>query len=184
MNKNSSTLILDTTGPPSKANMLSKSTFHLKTGHCTGVCTLPFVWGKAWWIIRCSCSHYVITLIKKKSLIFFSLHYCWKTALSRENFESCCPVWLKPLVGMESFSKPVWPQLNLKEIYRLLLKWWIKIWNGKEMLKDFIGATRKQRTSRACKWSPTWNLLEFRSKSPYCQPLDQVWIRLAIKERK
>ena len=56
-----------------------------------GVCALPFVWGKAWWIIRCTCSHYVITLINEKSLIYFSLHYCWKTALSRENFESCSP---------------------------------------------------------------------------------------------
>ena len=71
--------------------MLSKSTFHLKTMSMRGVCTLPFVWPKAWWIIRCTCSHYVITLIIEKSLIYFSLHYCWKTALSRENFESCSP---------------------------------------------------------------------------------------------
>ena len=71
--------------------MLSKSTFHLKTMSMGGVCTLPFVWGKAWWIIRCTCSHYVITLIIEKSLIYFSLHYCWKTALSRENFEGCSP---------------------------------------------------------------------------------------------
>ena len=69
--------------------MLSKSTFHLKTMSMGGVCTLPFVWPKAWWIIRCTCSHYVITLIIEKSLIYFSLHYCWKTALSRENFERC-----------------------------------------------------------------------------------------------
>ena len=49
------------------------------------------MWCKAWWIIRCTCSNYVITLIKEKSLFLFSFHYCWKTALSRENFESCSP---------------------------------------------------------------------------------------------